>query len=217
MIWAMRDGTRVRATPSTAGTCPGCGGDLLAKCGQIVSWHWAHQASDCDPWHEPESEWHLGWKRNFPESWQEVTIGPHRADVKTPQRVIELQASSLDVDTIRERERFYGNMIWLLRGADFVENLRLRVRGSLESGYLTFRWYWPRKSWWHAMRPIFIDIPEGTRLFGDDDEWILTAPHVLEVRRVHRETPCGGWGYIITHDHFMETVGAIDLARRAVA
>jgi competence CoiA-like predicted nuclease len=28
---------------------------MIAKCGRIYIWHWAHDGSDCDPWHEPEA------------------------------------------------------------------------------------------------------------------------------------------------------------------
>jgi hypothetical protein len=34
---------------------------LKARCGQIVTWHWAHLArEDCDPWAEPDTVWHRG-------------------------------------------------------------------------------------------------------------------------------------------------------------
>lgn len=53
-------------------------------------WHWAHKGRlPCDPWWEPETEWHRMWKDYFPSQNQEVvhfdaaTGEKHVADVKT--------------------------------------------------------------------------------------------------------------------------------------
>lgn len=188
MIWAIHNNERKLAGPGERGICPCCKGEVMAKCGEIVSWHWAHKADDCDQWHEPESEWHLAWKRKFPAEWQEIVIGNHRADVKTPKLVVELQASCISADEIREREAHYKNMVWLLRGDDFRDNLSLRKR----EGYLSFRWRWPRKSWWAASAPIVIDLTYG----------------LLHVKKLHAHTPCGGWANEITLHEFMTRCGA---------
>ena len=58
MFLARLGAERVRATPGGCATCPMCGGKVIAKCGDIMSWHWAHEASDCDTWSEGESDWH---------------------------------------------------------------------------------------------------------------------------------------------------------------
>ena len=218
MIWALQNEERVTAEPGGQGECPCCRGDVLAKCGSIVTWHWAHKADDCDTWHEPESEWHIGWKRRFPEDWQEVVVGNHRADVKTPKLVVELQASSISAETIQEREQHYRNMVWLLRGEDFKDNLSIRnpvgkcsqcgtreeiyadldgcwkCGGSIQprEGYITFRWRWPRKSWWSAQMPVVIDTGDG----------------LLLVKKLHANTPCGGWGVWITETEFLTRCGA---------
>jgi hypothetical protein len=138
MQFAIGDnGLRVPASPKERGKCPCCGAPVVAKCGKIVSWHWSHLAKDCDPWYEPESEWHRDWKALFPEDWREVVVGPHRADIKTPKGVIEFQASSISPDEIEERENFYGKMIWVIKadGLDLEEKLspvaRCRYYGSL--------------------------------------------------------------------------------------
>lgn len=174
----MIDGKRFEANPVLKGitaTCPCCDSYVTPKCGSVVAWHWAHQSLDCDPWSEPESEWHREWKRCFPEAWQEVKIGEHRADVKTPNLVIELQNSQISPETIQERECFYGKMVWVVNAAEF--NLDIRQR----QGYATFRWKWPRKSWWSAGKPLFFDLGhEG----------------ILEVKKIYHRTPCGGWGKI---------------------
>jgi hypothetical protein len=67
---------------------------MIAKCGQIRVWHWAHRAiRTCDPWWEPETKWHRDWKNQFPEDWQErihkSEAGErHIADVKTDFGVV---------------------------------------------------------------------------------------------------------------------------------
>ena len=160
----------------------------MAKCGPLVAWHWAHETKDCDPWYEPESEWHLQWKGRFPPDWQEVSVGGHRADVRTPTLVVELQASAISAEDISAREAHYGNMIWLLRGEDFKDNLRLRKR----DGYMTFRWLWPRKTWWCARKPLLVDMGDG-RLFL--------------VKKLHPKTPCGGWGVWVTEAEFFKWCG----------
>jgi len=113
-MWADTEQGRAEATPGAKGTCPCCGGEVIAKCGSLISWHWSHVKKDCDLWYEPESDWHRNWKKHFPESWQEVTIGEHRADVRSPEIVVEFQRSHIAVKDIEERERFYGDMIWVL-------------------------------------------------------------------------------------------------------
>lgn len=114
MEWASVEGRRQLATPGAVGVCPSCGAKLIAKCGKVYAWHWAHEACDCDQWSEPEGPWHRGWKQLFPEAWREVVIGPHRADLRVPGGVIELQQSHIGADEIEERERFYGRMVWVV-------------------------------------------------------------------------------------------------------
>jgi competence CoiA-like predicted nuclease len=91
----------------------------MSKCGSINIWHWAHVTTvDCDAWGEPESEWHLNWKRGLPLDWIEVVMEDddckHRADIRLPTGlVIELQHSPISVEEIQKREAFYQNMIWI--------------------------------------------------------------------------------------------------------
>lgn len=115
----MYDTYGLTATPGVRSVCPGCEGELLPKCGEILTWHWAHVAADCDPWSEPESEWHLGWKAHLASLGAnvEVPMGPHRADAIMPSgSIVELQAGYLDVGSIAAREAFYGPMLrWIYR------------------------------------------------------------------------------------------------------
>ena len=128
---------RIKPAPKTVGFCPSCGSSLIPKCGQILCWHWSHKTLDCDPWYEPESEWHRNWKSLFPDDWQEVTIGNHRADVKTPHGVVEFQASSISSTEVQERENFYGKMIWVIKADTF--NLEVQLSPSARSFFNRFR------------------------------------------------------------------------------
>lgn len=123
MRFAIQNDSRIEATPRARGTCPGCKGELVAKCGTIKVWHWAHKGRlHCDPWWENETQWHRDWKNAFPVDWQEVPARDqngetHIADVKTPHgMVVEFQHSSLSVDEARKRTAFYGNIIWAVDG-----------------------------------------------------------------------------------------------------
>jgi competence protein CoiA len=78
---------------------------------------------DCDTWAEKETDWHRAWKNNFPAECQEFirhdgqSGEKHIADVRTPHGlVIEFQHSHLDPLERAARERFYGNMVWVVDG-----------------------------------------------------------------------------------------------------
>ncbi len=184
MIYAISAGHRKGASPNCTATCPLCGGEVIAKCGSIVTWHWAHRALDCDPWAEPESTWHIQWKNRFNEQCREFIIGNHRADILASNGwVVELQHSPISSGEIRLRERFYGDrMVWVLDLEQFLAHFVFRSK----DGYTTFRWKWPRKSWWAAQRSVFLD-------FGGDMLFLI--------KKVYHGTPCGGWGrWVMLHD-----------------
>lgn len=168
------DSNGIEATKGARSTCPACHGDILAKCGQIVAHHWAHLATDCDPWGEPETNWHLGWKRHLRDNFEakvEVVMAPHRADVVLPTgEVIELQSSYLSVEEIAAREAFYGNMRWLYR---------CTWRKRLQFGRKGFWWKHGSKSMTHHQRPVWWDMGEELwkvrlSLVGD---WICEGPN----------------------------------------
>lgn len=104
--------------------CCRCNGEVIAKCGAHRVPHWAHRGMrDCDTWAERETEWHRAWKNNFPAECQEYiqhdgkSGEKHIADVRTAHGlVIEFQHSHLDPLERAARERFYGNMVWVVDG-----------------------------------------------------------------------------------------------------
>jgi hypothetical protein len=165
---------------------------VLAKCGELVGWHWAHErAADCDPWAEPDTRWHAWWQLQVPPECREVPMGPHRADIVTPRgSVVELQSSALPESEVAEREAFYGpDMVWLFDVRSSYE-LDLRKNKNNDSRYRTFRWKRARKSVALPRLPVFLDI----------------GVYVLELRRIHRGPPCGGWGRLWRKDEVVEAL-----------
>ena len=61
--------------------CPPCRNQVIPKFGSQIMHHWAHEANECDPWWEPETEWHRSWKRYVPSEQTEVTRANPRADI----------------------------------------------------------------------------------------------------------------------------------------
>ena len=124
MRYALAGGQRVEVYPGGRGICLLCNGEVIAKCGTHRVAHWAHRGMrDCDTWAEKETDWHLAWKNNFPVECQEFiqhdaqSGEKHIADVRTPHGlVIEFQHSHLDPQERDARERFHGNMVWVVDG-----------------------------------------------------------------------------------------------------
>ncbi len=70
MMLALADGRPTRAAPRRQASCPDCAGPMLAKCGPIVRWHWAHRpGADCEHGGQAGGrDWHLLWKERFYEA-----------------------------------------------------------------------------------------------------------------------------------------------------
>lgn len=142
---------------------------MIAKCGALVEWHWAHVVGgDCDPWSEAETPWHRWWKERAPLERREVVLGDsvkHRADIQREDGyVIELQHSPLSVAEIHEREAFYKRMVWLIDGRTlnrptFLFDTLVRNLHELRPG--VWRWIWPRRSFRFARKKIFIDLGQS--------------------------------------------------------
>lgn len=124
MRFALFNRKRVEATPRAKGRCPNCKSELIAKCGRVKVWHWAHKGNPpCDPWWESKTKWHRTWKSCFPREWQEVshidssTGEKHIADIKTPSGlIIEFQHSPIKLEERTAREKFYKRMFWIVDG-----------------------------------------------------------------------------------------------------
>ncbi len=203
---------RVAPAPGLEGFCPICEERLIPRCGEIVVWHWAHEKStDCDPWWEPETEWHRSWKGFASTDRVEVAMGEHRADIVSHDgRVIELQHSSIDPEQIRSREAFYKRMVWLIDGQPFLGNLRVEIFDT----QCRFVWAHARPSWFSARMPRFVHsfmigthlrtlLPEERRLRR---VWNPTgvSSNIFQILSLSTGRQIEGTGRIIEFDRFVE-------------
>jgi competence protein CoiA len=186
-------GEKIGATPGAIALCPECGSEVIAKCGSILVWHWAHMRNlDCDQWGEGETFWHYQWKQLFPPECVEVVIERdgviHRADIVTPAgTVIELQHSPLSPYDIAERETFYQNMIWVFDVSEPYQDRRLLFR--CKSDYYTFRWKHPRKHLATVTKRAYWDFGDTAQLF--------------RMHAMHIQGMCGGWGVMGNRSDFI--------------
>jgi competence protein CoiA len=180
MKFSVINGERQTAQPNLSGQCPLCDQAMVAKCGEVKIWHWAHKGRrTCDPWWENETEWHRTWKDRFPESWQEVVHEAdngekHIADVKTDQGwVLEFQHSHIKPEERRARDTFYPKLVWVVdgvrrtrdlaqfgdalnRGTPIGSNSLIRIPFSDECVIL--------REWAGSGAPVFLD-------FGGEELW----------------------------------------------
>lgn len=176
--------------------CPLCKGKVIAACGNINVHHWRHKDNEeCDTWHEPETEWHINWKDKFPKEWREYCINRsgkrHFADVRTDHGlIIEFQNSTIDSETIIEREEFYLNMIWVVNTVPFYENISIlsSVKYYLrkynhelifERGRLQFKYETKSRNRDNEKQNI------KNKLLGNEDEINRNKDHVLKVKELN--------------------------------
>lgn len=137
MQFAHAGDLRAEAEPGLRALCPGCGSEVIAKCGEFKIWHWAHIGKrNCDHWWEPETPWHRNWKNKFPKEMREVRCKAesgeaHIADIRNPAGlVIEFQHSPIKPDERRSREAYYRNMVWVVDGTRLKRDLNRFEKGS---------------------------------------------------------------------------------------
>lgn len=178
MRYALVNGEKSEARPKLKGVCRNCQSEMIAKCGRVTVWHWAHKGHPpCDPWRESETEWHRVWKNQFPTDWQETShVNPatgekHIADVKNPYgMVVELQHSPIDPAEMRAREAFYGEMIWIIDARDYWGHFDIGLAGPIQNDPLAYQIKWWRgrllHNWAEAKAKVYLD-------FGNDMLWRL--------------------------------------------
>jgi len=182
MRFSIIDGEKVEAQPKSKGICPHCQSEMIAKCGRVKVWHWAHKGNPpCDPWWESETEWHREWKDKFPKDWQEVShIDPitgeqHIADVKNPfGLVIEFQHSAIKPEERISREKFYKEMVWVIdgtRGELDESYFNMGLHGPIQKSPLAYQIEWWGRSrilhnWGESEVKVYLD-------FGKDVLWRL--------------------------------------------
>lgn len=187
------DVNRNKAHPEESSICPCCKSKVIAKCGSIKVWHWAHESlQNCDSWHEPMSEWHLWWQGRVKEELTEIIIGPHIADIKlTNGRVIEIQHSSISCEEAREREQFYGNMIWIFDGREFIDRFDIREKYDEDGNiiYHTFKFKHPRHYIVETTKyPLYIDFGDYVFRVKKFKSWQNHS------QRFGEYTSWSGWG-----------------------
>jgi hypothetical protein len=179
MMYAINaGGERIAPERQQDALCPGCRQPVIARCGDINVHHWAHVSGcECDPWHEPETQWHIKWKMQFEEQSREVVLPPHRADIcatrvdtdRQARTVIELQHSPIEPAEIKERENFYfaacSDMRWVIDAREITENFEFENTDTLNGGATiraNVKWRWFRRSWGTIhVAPRYLD-------FGDE-------------------------------------------------
>ncbi len=152
MLYANVNGQRRLPGKGIRGNCPSCGAIVIAKCGSLVTHHWAHKSrAECDPWSEPIGPWHLEWQSLVEDEFVEYLMKPHRADILGNKDVIvELQKSPIPLDHIAARESFYGNMVWLFDATERFEMIR--------TGPRTFFSLKHTKHITKCTKPVFLDF-----------------------------------------------------------
>lgn len=209
MLLALVSGIRAEAVPGGRGLCPTCRGEVVAKCGEIVTPHWAHvSAIECDPWSEGESAWHSEWKMEWPVECREVGIGNHRADVATDTVVIEFQHSHLGAEEIRDREEHYEDhgkpVVWVWDASEAYADDRLTVTGVGLGGpheHHDFHWSHARRSIAACQCPVYLDLGDG---------WLLQLRKVHNKERdpgdtrIGRWEPFCGWGHRVSREEFVK-------------
>lgn len=172
MKFALVNEQRQESQPNLIGECPGCGNPMIARCGEVRVWHWAHRGCrHCDSWWENETKWHRDWKGQFPVDWQEIVHHAkdgerHIADVKTDAGwVIEFQHSYIKPEERRSREEFYPKLIWVVDG--------LRRRRD-KAGF--------QRAWENPYTPVAANSP-GRVVWSDNGallrDWVGGRAHVF--------------------------------------
>lgn len=188
MRFAIVEGLKCEPEPKLRGLCPGCGNEVVSKCGEKVIWHWAHLSKvKCDHWWENETEWHRDWKDQFSKEEQEVVCfaddgEKHIADVKLKNGfVLEFQHSPIQKVEVIQRNNFYQDIIWIVNGlrraADYsnfctalkngqkINNIPLTFIVKIDSHRLF-------EDWGRYSKPIFIDFSEEDLILGKT-LWLL--------------------------------------------
>lgn len=218
MIWAIKDSKRIKSSPKLKASCPICGEEVLAKCGSIKIWHWAHKSNfECDKWGEHETEWHINWKNEFPREQQEIIIKKCISDYCNNKKYnhnhideynhgdcvdCEFIKHIADIKTkylVIELQNSIISPEEIIEKELFYGNMIWVLNGDKFGNGLclrrkgeifTFRWKHPPKSWWNATKPLFIDFCDGKTMF--------------ELKKVYNSIPCGGWGRLLSKQEFLK-------------
>ena len=122
-----------------------CMGNYLAY------WRYIDPRPTLPEGYENETEWHEAWKRGVSAEYVEVICGinqEHRADIKTPECVIEVQRSPISIEVAQERSRFYapltksGRIIWIFNAYNACAKRHLNFGSIDKRGVFKIEWKW---------------------------------------------------------------------------
>lgn len=181
MLYALCNEKKSKAEPGLDGGCPWCGGEMIPKCGDVMIWHWAHKVNPCDT--KEETEWHLRWKSRLPQEWVETEVlkdGVRKiADVMTDYReVVEFQHSPISYGEIKEREKHYGFMRWVIDASEAHLEGRIKRIGQYE-----IRWKRPKRNWTYCKRPVWLDFGDGS-VFSVSDNVKTVDDNDIPIQRI---------------------------------
>lgn len=145
MLYAEINNKRVAPEKGLKASCPLCQEDVIAKCGDIMTWHFAHVVGTECAYGEGKGEWHREWQKRFPIEDVEYRVTKGKkfriADVKIGDKVLEFQNIGISLETIKDREEFYGfkNVVWVFNGTDSGGNFEL-IKDKYSSKRLLAKW-----------------------------------------------------------------------------
>lgn len=146
--------------------------------------HWRLQEGNYDGWAFPDGVWNLEWKLKFPKTLVEISVQgnteKHVADVRTNTGlVLNFQARSLDEKQLKQREVFFGQMLWIFKadGWDLelmqnptryktTEGRDKKLPTSDAYGWIKFKSRHSKSVYKACKMPVFLD-------FGDDSLYWL--------------------------------------------
>lgn len=152
MLLAKIDDTLIEAHPNMRASCPHCNDDVIAKCGTVKIWHWAHKNNECVYKTEPETEWHLQWKTWAKEHGFKIEIrsNNHIFDAFNPvtKTVFEFQHSPISQEELKDRSfnairaGYLINWIFDYRDKHINRNgLEKQLEISPKNLYIGLKWY----------------------------------------------------------------------------
>jgi hypothetical protein len=132
-----------------------------------------------------------------------------------PSAVLEIQASGISIEEVREREEFYGEMAWMLKGQDFAERLSYRYKGN---GRYALTWKAPRKTWAASKRRLLVDLDgEVVELMKisdpDSTPWVIEA-RFLSAEDIYELVLGRGWGVPECGREWCENFSQLHLKRK---
>ena len=188
MLYAINNGSKILPEKHLKGHCPDCGDSVIAKCGEVNQWHWAHVVNAECKNNKPETMWHKEWKLNFPQECVEEKIKNHRADVFINGVAIEFQASTIARPDIVSRNEVFKKVFWVIKAEDKHLFFREVIK---KTKFYSCKWKWRKTSFDET-------LSKDTRIFLDvgDDFLFLIKNKKLDALKFF-------YGEFITKEYFV--------------